>query len=166
MEICTLITPRLLQTIKPNSMKKNTTKPAKAIPSCRMLLLVLTFISKNSAAANFFSDVTSKMTMERPRIWINATDSSTEAFSQTLFGCHTDAAEGYDAGLGGAYFNDGARALISSNSADRYNTQSCSPNYNINDCFPFRFLTNHDSYFTFSCPIRAIAKEENSISKK
>lgn len=131
-------------------MKKNTNATVKTITTSWVLLLVMTFMSKNSEAANIFSTVKSKLTIEAHRIWINATDSSTGAFSQTLFGYRTDATEGYDDGLEAAYFNDGPIALTSLIGAERYTIQFRGPYFNSNDIIPLSFKTNYNGNFTFS----------------
>ena len=107
----------------------------------------MVFMTKNLQAGNFFSSVKSNLTIERHRVWINVTDSSTGAFSQTLFGYRTGATDGYDPGLDGAYFNDGAVALTSLIGADRYTIQFRGT-YNSNDIIPLSFMTNYAGNFT------------------
>lgn len=131
-------------------MKKITNKIVKTTTPKWLLLVVMVFMTKNLHAANFFSTVKSSLTVERHRIWINVTDSSTGAFSQTLFGYRTGATDGYDPGLDGAYFNDGAIALTSLIGADRYTIQFKGLTYNFNDMIPLSFSTNYTGTFTFS----------------
>ena len=131
-------------------MKKITNSIVNTTTPMWFLLIVMTFMTKNLEAANFFSTSTSKLTIERHRVWINVTDSSTGAFSQTLFGYRTGATDGYDPGLDGAYFNDGAIALTSLIGADRYTIQFRGLNYDPNDVIPLSFMTNYNGNFTFA----------------
>jgi hypothetical protein len=131
-------------------MKKITNKIVKTTTPKWLLLVVMVFMTKNLQAANFFSTVKSNFTIERHRVWINVTDSSTGAFSQTLFGYRAGATDGYDAGLDGAYFNDGAVALTSLIGSDRYTIQFRGLNYSPNDIIPLSFTTNYEGNFTFS----------------
>lgn len=110
-----------------------------------LLLFLMTLMTKNVQAANnksFF-------TIERHRVWINVTDSSTGAFSQTLFGYRQGATDGYDPGLDGAYFGDGAIALTSLIGADRYTIQFKGLTYNANDLVPLSFMASYSGTFTF-----------------
>lgn len=131
-------------------MKKITNKIVKTTTPKWLLLVVMVFMTKSLQATNFFSTVKSNLTIERHRVWINVTDSSTGAFSQTLFGYRTGATDGYDAGLDGAYFNDGAVALTSLIGSDRYAIQFRGLNYSLNDIIPLSFMTNYEGNFTFA----------------
>lgn len=131
-------------------MKKITNKLVQTTAPKWLMLVVMVFMTKNLEAANFFSTVKSNLTIERHRVWLNVTDSSTGAFSQTLFGYRTGATDGFDPGIDGAYFNDGAIALTSLIGADRYTIQFKGLTFNTNDIVPLSFVTNYNGNFTFA----------------
>jgi hypothetical protein len=139
-----------LSNLKTIIMKRITNSKVKTTTPKWLLLVVMVFMTKNLEASNFFVNNSSNLTIERHRVWINVTDSSTGAFSQTLFGYRTGATDGYDPGLDGAYFNDGAIALTSLIGADRYTIQFKGLNYNLNDVVPLSFTTNYSGNFTFA----------------
>ncbi|MFY7936095.1 MAG: hypothetical protein ACOVOQ_01855 [Flavobacterium sp.] len=113
-----------------------------------LLLVVMLLACKKMEAANTISTITS--TIERHRVWINVTDNTTGAFSQTLFGYRTGATDGFDQGLDGAYFNNGAVALTSLIGNDRYAIQFRGLNYSPNDVIPLSFMSTYEGNFTFA----------------
>lgn len=113
-----------------------------------LLIVVFLLACKNTQAANAASTQTT--TVERHRVWINVTDNTNGAFSQTLFGYRTGATDGFDQGLDGAYFNDGVVALTSLIGNDRYAIQFRGLNYSPNDVIALSFNCAYEGNFTFA----------------
>jgi hypothetical protein len=113
-----------------------------------LLIVVFLLACKNTQAANAASTQTT--TVERHRVWINVTDNTNGAFSQTLFGYRTGATDGFDQGLDGAYFNDGVVALTSLIGNERYAIQFRGLNYSPNDVIALSFKCDYEGSFTFA----------------
>lgn len=113
-----------------------------------LLIVVFLLACKNTQATNAASTQTT--TVERHRVWINVTDNTNGAFSQTLFGYRTGATDGFDQGLDGAYFNDGVVALTSLIGNDRYAIQFRGLNYSPNDVIALSFNCAYEGNFTFA----------------
>ncbi|WP_295334252.1 T9SS type A sorting domain-containing protein [Flavobacterium sp.] len=114
------------------------------------LLLMLLFLNFHAEATNNNSSSETMSTIERHRVWINATDNMTGAFSQTLFGYRTGATNGVDQGLDGAFFNDGSIALASLIGNDRYAIQFRGLDYSPYDVIPLSFMSTYNGTFTFA----------------
>ncbi len=115
-----------------------------------LVLLTLLFVNKTTFAVNDNVSGTAMSTIERHRVWLNVTDNSTGAFSQTLFGYRTGATDGFDQGLDGAYFNDGIVALSSLIGNDRYAIQFKGLNYSPYDEIPLSFMSTYNGSFTLA----------------
>lgn len=111
-----------------------------------LLLVVLCLAITNTRAFNNKA----MSTVERHRVWINITDNTNGAFSQTLFGYRTGATDGFDQGLDGAYFNDGVVALTSLIGNDRYAIQFRGLNYSPTDVIALSFNCAYEGNFTFA----------------
>ncbi|MBC7654500.1 MAG: hypothetical protein H7098_08520, partial [Oligoflexus sp.] len=94
---------------------------------------------RKNHANQFFKYSNVNNTIERNRIWLNAT-STTGLFSQTLIGYTTNASMGYDAGIDGKYLNDGAIALTSVITNVDYCIQGRSLPFDANDVVPLSFM--------------------------
>ena len=128
---------------------KTITQISKKLTSFKGLLIVVLLLAcKNTEASNVASTQTTAV--ERHRVWINVTDNTTGAFSQTLFGYRTGATDGFDQGLDGAYFNDGVVALTSLIGNDRYAIQFRGLNYSPNDVIALSFNSTYEGNFTFA----------------
>jgi hypothetical protein len=112
------------------------------------LVLLLTLINFQAHAASI-SNSSSKLLLETNRVWINVTDSQ-GAFSQTLFGYRTGATAGYDYGLDGAFFNDGAIALASLIGNTRYAIQFKGLPFLTTDVVPLSFSASYNGTYTFA----------------
>jgi hypothetical protein len=96
-------------------------------------------------ANQFFKNSNTLLTVERSRIWLNATNTSGQ-FSQAMVGYFTNATQGVDAGIDGKYINDGDIALTSLISSVPYAIQGRAP-FNAADIVPLSFkVTTAGSY--------------------
>jgi hypothetical protein len=91
----------------------------------------------------------SMFTVETNRIWLNVTNAQ-GAFSQTLYGYRTNATNGFDYGLDGAYMNDGIIALSSLMGSVRYAIQFEGLPFSVNDVVPLSFAATFAGTYTFS----------------
>ncbi|QBZ96593.1 T9SS sorting signal type C domain-containing protein [Flavobacterium sangjuense] len=95
------------------------------------------------------SDTPSTNSIERNRIWLNATNSS-GLFSQTMVGYITNATQGVDTTIDGKYINDGAIALSSLINEVPYAIQGRSLPFDANDIVPLNFKVTTAGNYTIA----------------
>ncbi len=108
-----------------------------------VLLIIVSVIFGYQAQAK------KSQTVESHRIWINAT-STQGAFCQTLFGYRAGATDGYDQGVDGAYWNDGAIALASLINDVRYTIQFKGLPFTEDNFFPLSFKATNAGTYTIA----------------
>lgn len=92
----------------------------------------------NNTANQFFRNAQAANTVERNRIWLNATNAG-GAFSQTMIGYMSNASNGIDAQIDGKYINDGDIALTSLLASTPMAIQGRALPFDSNDVVPLRF---------------------------
>ena len=112
-------------------------------------MILLPFVFTSSAQAHTISQQKRTFAVETNRIWLNVTGNN-GAFSQTLFGYRTGATTGYDAGLDGAFWNDGAIALASLIGDVRYAIQFKGLPFSNTDVVPLSFSPQNGGTYTFA----------------
>lgn len=131
-------------------MKTITQNVIQSIKSHVMSLTVLiTLFSFQSQATTLQTNSRSKLSFETNRVWINAT-STQGAFSQILMGYRTGATDGYDQGLDGAFFNDGAIQLASLIGDTRYAIQFRGLPFTVSDVVSLSFRATSSGTYTFA----------------
>jgi len=100
----------------------------------------------NDHADQFFK---SSKTMERNRIWLNATSGS-GSFSQTMVGYITDATQGVDPTIDGKFINDGDIALTSMIGTTRYAIQGRALPFDAGDIVPLNFKAVNAGDYTIA----------------
>jgi len=128
-------------------MKTITQNQMKSSRCIKLFLLVVIGAFKMNATP--LSNTTSKYFTETNRVWLNVTGTN-GAFSQTLFGYRTGATDGYDNGLDGAFWNDGAVALASLIGDTRYAIQFKGLPFSVNDVVPLSFTASQSGTYTFA----------------
>ena len=113
------------------------------------LTVLITLVGFQSQATNFNTNSSSKFTFQTNRVWINAT-STQGAFSQILMGYRTGATDGYDQGLDGAFFNDGAIQLASLIGDTRYAIQFKGLPFTVSDVVSLSFKATYSGTYTFA----------------
>lgn len=98
---------------------------------------------------SLLSQAKTALPIETNRIWLNVTGAQ-GAFSQTLYGYRTGATDGFDQGVDGAYFNDGAIALASLLGDVRYVIQFKGLPFSIEDVVPLSFSATNSGTYTFA----------------
>lgn len=88
----------------------------------------------------FFKSNTSSI--EKNRIWLNVTNTTNGAFSQTLIGYFTDATDGIDSNIDGKFINDGEIAISTIINTVEYAIQGKGLPFSTSDTFPLNFKTN------------------------
>lgn len=117
------------------------------IQNCKLILLFIT-VSSYHAEARCLSNKT-VITVESHRIWLNVTSTS-GAYSQTLYGYHTGATNGYDSGVDAAYINNGTLALTSFINDTRYAIQMKGLPFAGYDTVPLSLSVAYSGKYTFS----------------
>ena len=119
--------------------------------SLTKITVTLLFIiaSLQMSANGMASTKASLPTIENHRVWINVTGHE-GSFSQTLIGYRTGATDGVDPGLDGAFFNNGAIALSSLISNNRYAIQFRGFPFSSSSIMPLSFATNISGTFSLS----------------
>lgn len=97
----------------------------------------------------FFKNLNETNTIERNRIWLNASSTS-GSFSQTLVGYCTNATQGYDTGIDGKFINDGDIALTSLLGTTRYAIQGRALPFDPNDVVPLNFKATTAGSYTIA----------------
>ena len=98
----------------------------------------------------FFKNSNNSTTsIERNRIWLNATNSS-GSFSQTMVGYITNATNGVDLTIDGKYFNDGELALTSLINAVPFAIQGRSLPFDASDVVPLSFKATTAGNYTIA----------------
>jgi hypothetical protein len=115
----------------------------------KIIVTLLFIIGSLQMSAVEMSSKSSFTTIERHRVWLNVSGPS-DTFSQTLIGYRTGATEGVDAGLDGAYFNNGAIALSSLINNDRYAIQFRGLPFSNSCMMPLSFETSISGTFTLA----------------
>jgi len=102
-------------------------------------------------ANQFFrnSNVASTNSIERNRIWLNAT-STNGSFSQTMFGYMTNATQGVDATIDGKYINEGDIALTSLIDNAPYAIQGRALPFDTSDIVPMNFKATTSGNYTIA----------------
>ncbi|QBZ96583.1 T9SS sorting signal type C domain-containing protein [Flavobacterium sangjuense] len=103
----------------------------------------------NNHDNQFFKNTNDTDTIERNRIWLNATN-ATGSFSQTLVGYCTNATQDVDSGIDGRYINDGDIALTSLIGTTRYAIQGRALPFDINDIVPLNFKVANAGDYTIA----------------
>lgn len=103
----------------------------------------------NNTANQFFRNAQATNTVERNRIWLNAT-SAGGAFSQTMIGYISNASNGLDAQIDGKYINDGDIALTSLLAATPMAIQGRALPFDSNDIVPLRFKATTAGTYTIA----------------
>jgi hypothetical protein len=97
-------------------------------------------------ANQFFRNAQTTTTVERNRIWLNASN-TTGAFSQAMIGYMSDATNGFDARIDGKYINDGEIAFASLLNTEAMAIQGRTLPFDVADVVPMRFsATTAGSY--------------------
>lgn len=100
-------------------------------------------------ANQFFKNQNAVDTVERNRIWLNATSAS-GSFSQTLIGYCTNATQDVDAGIDGKFINDGDIALSSLIGSTPYAIQGRVLPFDTADIVPLSFKANVAGNYTIA----------------
>ena len=95
------------------------------------------------------SNTSSTNTIERNRIWLNATSTS-GLFSQTMVGYITNATQGVDAAIDGKYINDGNIALTSLINEVPFAIQGRSLPFDATDIVPLNFKVTTAGNYTIA----------------
>jgi hypothetical protein len=115
----------------------------------KITVTLLFIIGSLQMSAVGMSTKASFTTIERHRVWLNVTGPS-NSFSQTLIGYRTGATDGVDAGLDGAFFNNGAIALSSLINNDAYAIQFRGFPFSSSSMMPLNFETSISGTFTLA----------------
>jgi hypothetical protein len=107
----------------------------------------------NNHANQFFknatANVTNTTTIERNRVWLNATNAS-GLFSQAMVGYITNATQGVDNTIDGKYINDGDIALTSLIDTTPYAIQARALPFDANDVVPMQFKVTTAGEYTIA----------------
>ena len=115
----------------------------------KITVVLLFIISSLQMSAAGMSSKASSTTIERHRVWLNVTGPA-DTFSQTLIGYRTGATDGVDAGLDGAFFNNGAISLTTLINNDRYAIQFRGFPFSSSSMMPLSFETSISGTFTLA----------------
>jgi hypothetical protein len=132
-------------------MKTKTNIKRTLAPRVSVLLLIIMFAFNMQTAVSANNTVAAKSAylVDTNRIWLNVTGSN-GAFSQTLFGYRTGATDGFDSGLDGAFWNDGAISLASMIGDVRYAIQFKGLPFSNADVVPLSFSAIQNGTYTFA----------------
>lgn len=112
-------------------------------------LLFTNEMRTDNHANQFFRNAQVANTVERNRVWLNATNSA-GAFSQTMIGYMTNATNGLDTQIDGKYINDGEIALTSLLASDPMAIQGRALPFDVADVVPLRFKATTAGNYTIA----------------
>lgn len=112
-------------------------------------LLFTNAMRADNNANQFFRNAQATNTLERHRVWLNATNGA-GAFSQTMIGYMANATNGLDTQIDGKYINDGEIALTSLLDANPMAIQGRALPFDAADVVPMRFKVTTAGTYTIA----------------
>ena len=109
----------------------------------------LNFTNAMRTANNGNQNFKTRNIVQKDRVWLNLTN-ATGVFSQALVGYMTDATQGIDAGIDGAYINDSPVALTSNINNEDYTIQGRALPFDPSDVVALNFKTDVAGDYTIA----------------